>query len=196
MTFNTTIAVPNTGPAPLVPSYASVEFSQSTFRLSPGESISVAVNITPPKGLNATLFPVYGGWVTATASNGEILSILYMGLAANLKDMKILDETTYYFDRLPPTILNATAEPQLGTENYTFGTLDYPSVLWRRISGTAVERIDLVPGDFNLSTAWMPDETIGTGLRKREPGSFASLPIVGNLRNDTYQPRHTADGVS
>ncbi|KAL8387072.1 hypothetical protein RB595_010176 [Gaeumannomyces hyphopodioides] len=57
------------------------------FTLGPGESKRVTVDFKNPDALgwNASALPLYGGKVVVAGSNGEILSVPYMGLGADLR---------------------------------------------------------------------------------------------------------------
>ncbi|KDN40500.1 hypothetical protein RSAG8_08120, partial [Rhizoctonia solani AG-8 WAC10335] len=85
------------GTLPLLSDAASVSFSDSKVTVYPGLSASVTLTFTPPAGLNASSFPVYSGYIQATGSDGTTLRSTYLGLAATLKDMRVVDNTTTLF---------------------------------------------------------------------------------------------------
>ncbi|TLS21020.1 uncharacterized protein PpBr36_10762 [Pyricularia pennisetigena] len=91
-TFNTDPAVYGTprvawyeevmakGPRPMP---ADVSLPQS-FTLQPGQTRTAQFNFRAPTGLDASVLPLYGGVVDVKSSAGEVLSVPYMGLAADL----------------------------------------------------------------------------------------------------------------
>ena len=181
ITYDTSIALPFSGPVPLVVTAASLSFSPNTFSLDPGASTQVTITVTPPAGLDPASFPVYSGWATATASNGELLVVPYMGLAANLIDMEILDQSNYYFDFPTPVILNATGEVQVSSTNYTFASDDFPTFLWRQSAGSPSVTLDLVAAD--------------TSINATSGGPYAQVPIIGNVLDYPYISRNSLTGV-
>ncbi|PVG01025.1 subtilisin-like protease [Serendipita vermifera] len=179
LTYDPELGFANLAPVPLTASStASLSFSQTSFTLSPGKSTKITVTVTLPTGLNPKTYPIYSGWITATASNGEILSVPYTGVASNLHDLKVLDTSSYYFDVPLPAMLNARGDIQTAPTNYTFKTGDTPKFLWRLAAGTARQTIDLVAVDTNVPTT----------------GSYASVPIIGNILSKAYLPRNGLTG--
>jgi len=97
----------------------------------PGTSAVAIVSITAPK-ISASTFPVYSGFVEAeSATTGETLSVSYEGLVAKIKDLKIIDDTDFFFGDPIPTLLDSTGNVRDGPTNYTFADDDLPSVLYR-----------------------------------------------------------------
>ncbi|KIM30827.1 hypothetical protein M408DRAFT_65702 [Serendipita vermifera MAFF 305830] len=185
ITYDTSIALTFTGPVPLSEAPASVSFFQSTFSLDPGASAQITASFTPPAGLDPASFPVYSGWVTATASNGEILAIPYVGLAASVIDMKILDYSDFYFPFPTPVILNATGYVQIEPTNYTFADKDFPAFLWRQAAGSPRVTLDLVAADAVINTTY--------SKRDLTSGEYAGVPIIGTLLDYEYSSRSSAD---
>jgi len=81
-------------PVPLSKDYAKVTFSASTLTVAPGSIGSFIATVTPPPGLDPATFPVYTGFVKVTSADEE-LSVSYLGVAATMKNMKILDTSSY-----------------------------------------------------------------------------------------------------
>lgn len=123
------------GPVPLSTDYASVAFSEDSFTLGAGESTTVTVTITPPEGVDASVFPVYSGFIQAI-SGSEIVHATYLGLAASLYDKKVIDDTDYLFGFVIPAIINAEGDIQEEPTNYTFVEGDFPSILFRCVMNT------------------------------------------------------------
>jgi len=59
------------------------------------------------------------------------VSVPYMGVAAKMKSMPVIDPTPYYLGINTPTIIDNTGKIQSGTESYSFQNGDYPTVLYR-----------------------------------------------------------------
>jgi Fn3-like domain len=152
---------------------ASLSFDRSEFYLAPGASIKITATVTPPTGLDPASFPVYSGWVTITANNGEILVVPYMGLAANLIDMDILDRSDYYFGFPTPAVLDAAGDVQTVPTNYTFADGDFPSFLWRQAAGSPRVSLNLVESTANTTQA----------------------PAIGAIIDWEYTMRSSANGV-
>lgn len=120
------------GPVPLTSQSATVKFSQSSVLAIPFIPVKVTVSITPPKGVDASTFPVYSGFIQLQ-SGSEQYQVTYLGVAAALKDKQILDNTSEFFGVPLPTILDSTGNVQNGTTNYTFVGDDFPTVLLRYV---------------------------------------------------------------
>lgn len=69
-------------PRELIP---TVSFPRGTFRVRPGETKQAQFNFMYPEVDDPAKLPVYSGKVLIKGSNGEELSIPYLGLAADLK---------------------------------------------------------------------------------------------------------------
>jgi hypothetical protein len=106
------------GPVPLIKGSAGVSFSKSTITVQPGKTAKVTVTFTQPKGLDASRYPVYSGFLKIT-SKSETLKVTYMGLAASLKKKTVIDNTDIYFGNQIPVLLNSGGAPQNGLTNYT-----------------------------------------------------------------------------
>ncbi|KIJ56964.1 hypothetical protein M422DRAFT_238550 [Sphaerobolus stellatus SS14] len=177
---------PSDGPVPLTTNFANVQIIPSTILVPPHGVASVVVIITPPTKVDKTTFPVFSGFIQVQSiTSSEILHVSYQGLAANSKDLKILDNTDEFFGVPLPAILNSTGDVQAGTTNYTFVGDDFPSVLFRLASGTPKLLVDLVQSNLKLSqrelderrifSDWTPLSLGGAG------GTFKNVPIVGNI---------------
>ncbi|KAI6358283.1 hypothetical protein MCOR25_007382 [Pyricularia grisea] len=68
------------GPRPMP---VDVSLPQS-FTLQPGQTRTAQFNFQPPTGLDPSVLPMYGGVIDIKSSTGEVLSVPYMGLAADL----------------------------------------------------------------------------------------------------------------
>ncbi|KAJ7902169.1 subtilisin-like protease [Mycena olivaceomarginata] len=185
VTFEAGSILPEIGPVPLSTDFASVTFNGGKFTLQPGQSHDVVATITPPKGVDATTFPVYSGFIFVT-SGTESVHATYLGVAALLKNAHSVDDTDEIFGVDLPALLDSQGNVQDGPVNYTFAF------------GTPLLLLDLVSSDIQFT---------GT-LNKRAPisftsphngGTFAKVPTVGPIlqvpwlgRNDLVEiPEYT-----
>lgn len=74
----------NFGRYPSENAWASLSFSQTSIAVPAGKSANITVTATPPTGLNATRLPVYSGYITLNGTNGDNLSIPYLGVAGSM----------------------------------------------------------------------------------------------------------------
>ncbi|KAJ5629398.1 hypothetical protein N7528_003055 [Penicillium herquei] len=70
---------------------ATLRFSSIRVSVFPGQSTTVKVLASPPRGLNATRIPIYSGFVTLNGTNGDSFSIPYLGAANAMRNVTILD---------------------------------------------------------------------------------------------------------
>lgn len=118
-------------------------FSRREITVRPKSKRRVVVTFDKPEN-NMTL-PVYSGWVTITASTGEVLSVVcksnrvsqltgltlsafqpYMGVAAAMRDVQVIDNSNTYFGFNTPAVLDLFGDLQSEPTNYTFIGSDYP----------------------------------------------------------------------
>lgn len=74
-----------------------------------------------------------------------------MGVAANMKDMPVLDPTDWYLGMNSPAIIDVDGNVQQGPATYTFSNVSYPSVLYRLAGGTPLLVIDLIDANATLT---------------------------------------------
>ncbi|KAG9012621.1 hypothetical protein FRB90_006564 [Tulasnella sp. 427] len=132
---------------------ASVKFSSTKITVLPFVPAALTVTFTPPSGLDPSTFPVYSGQIQI--SNGkETVSSSYMGLAANMKDMPVIDNTAFYFGVTLPFVLDnaGVVQSSTTTKTYTFVGNDYPLLFYRLASGSASVHVDLVDAKINFTS--------------------------------------------
>ncbi|GJJ15891.1 hypothetical protein Clacol_010169 [Clathrus columnatus] len=187
---------PNDGPAPLISQFATVEIEPNSLIIPPFKEAEVVVIIHPPTNIDETTFPVYSGFIQVQAVySGEILHSSYQGLAAVAKNLKIIDDTDSLLGPgFPfPFLMDASGNPQLGPENYTFIGGDFPILFFRLASGSPRVTIDLVQSDFKLSKrdSTIPVTSDWTFLSKHQKGTYGALPIAGNLLEIDFMSRNS-----
>ncbi|KAJ7693337.1 pyrolysin [Mycena rosella] len=172
------------GPVPVSTDYVTVTFNKAKFTLFPGQTQQVVAKITPPKGVDATTFPVYSGFIYAT-SGTESVHATYLGLAASLKDKQVIDNTDVVFGVALPVVLDTSGNPQDAPVNYTFVGADAPTVLWRQAFGSPALRLDLVSPDIKLTGTLNArashDSPVFSFSHQHKGGSFAQVAILGSL---------------
>ena len=93
-------------PVPLTADFARLSLSSDTLYLKPGEKKDVTVSFTAPTITNRTI-PVYSGWIeVAGQETGECLSVTYLGIAARLKESKVIDNTDFFFGQPIPALID------------------------------------------------------------------------------------------
>lgn len=213
VTINSTF--PNDYPVPLSATAATVSISSSSVKIPAGGSRTVSVNIQPPVGLDAKTFPVYSGYVKIAGDAGESFSVSYLGAAAALKDMQVLDSSDKVFGISLPALLGPDGNPQANATAYTFAnttnSTDAPTLLYRLNAGTPLLRIDLVSSNLTLKTTYkrseMPVEQpavakrdlfgiiwgwlMNPNARQSSSNTFAKVPIIGTVGELAYQPRNS-----
>ncbi|KAJ7805318.1 hypothetical protein B0H14DRAFT_2611489, partial [Mycena olivaceomarginata] len=154
--------LPGLGPVALSTDYASVSFNGGKFTLLPGQSHEVVATIKPPKGVDATTFPVYSGFIHVT-SGTESVHATYLGLAASLKDKQVIDNTDFIFGVPLPLVLDSEGNVQ-----------DAPAF------GTPLLRLDLVSPNIALNGTLNARAPISF-TNPHKGGSFAKVPTLGAL---------------
>ncbi|CAE6514476.1 unnamed protein product [Rhizoctonia solani] len=179
-----------------------------------GSSASVNITINPPTNLNASQFPIYSGYIRAIGSDNSTLQSTYIGVAARLKDMKVIDNTDAYFGDIQlPVIMDALGNPvpPNGSATFSLNASDTPIVIFRLATGSALIRFDLVDSRANTTTNQhrskqpaVERSSVYTALLKRSAwnwlfynrvqttGTFGAIPTLGVLYQDRYVPRNSA----
>ncbi|KAF8524710.1 subtilisin-like protease [Hysterangium stoloniferum] len=186
---------PSDGPVPLTTDFATARIVPSIIIVPPfGIGIAV-VNFSPPQNVDKTTFPVYSGFIQIqSTTSGETLHVAYQGLAAAMRDLKILDNTNVNFKVPLPVILDAAGNPQVNATNYTFTNGDFPTLMYRLASGTPKLTIDLVAPGIQLSKrsddwALYPGDSLLSPIHL--DGSFSTVPVLGSLAEFDFQPRNS-----
>ncbi|KAJ7693309.1 subtilisin-like protease [Mycena rosella] len=172
---------------------ASVAFSESEITVHAGHTKTVHALFTPPAADNATL-PVYSGFIHVVAPT-ETIKVTYLGVAASLKAVPVLDASNAYFGVPLPAIIDADGRPQVGPANYTFKNHELPFLLLA--FGCAKMRIDLVDTDITLTpTVPSPERAPLSWSGMQNTGTFSKVKTIGLLGELDYQPRSTSDPFS
>ncbi|CAE7226894.1 unnamed protein product [Rhizoctonia solani] len=213
------------GPVPLTNSAASVTIVPNKVTVPAGWTLPVIITIKAPTGLDATKLPVYSGYIKATGSDNTTLQSTYIGVAAKLKEAKVLDNTDSYFGVKLPLITDKDGNPVPpdGSATYTLNGDDTPLVLYRLVQGTPLLRVDLTDSKTNVTTNQRRSSDIEIKLAGRSEvstvpystvskrsiwdwifpnrgqtsgGTFAAVKTLGVLYQEDYLPRNSLAGTA
>ncbi|KAJ6587227.1 pyrolysin [Mycena vulgaris] len=177
-------------PTALPGAAASVAFSASNITVHAGQTKRVDAFFTPPVGLDKATLPLYSGFIHVVGP-AETLKVTYLGVAASLKAVQVVDASDRYFGFALPAVVQPTGQVQEGPTNYTFADGDYPFLLFRLAFGCPKLQLDLIDKD----TPFMP--TLPAGERAALSSStFSKVKTIGPLGELDYQPRSTDDPFS
>ncbi|KAI0045501.1 subtilisin-like protease [Auriscalpium vulgare] len=197
LTFEPGTIFPADGPVPLSTDYATVQLSQTSLILFPGQSWPISVHVTPPTTGDPTTVPIFSGFIKIQ-SETEITHATYLGLKGSLRDVQVVDNTDVTFGFDLPALIDTSGSPQTGPFNYTFVGYDWPLGLLRLAFGTTVLRFDLVKSDIQLIPTLNPRSLeVRAPVLERDffsfphgkPNTFAQVAIVGPLLEVDYVPR-------
>lgn len=110
--------------------------------LQPGQLASFNVSISAPLGLNLTLAPMFSGAFSITGSNGDLLTVPYIGMEFNSLDWPV------FLESKPVTIGNSDTKV-IATLNSSV-TLTDPVIHNTMVYGTSFLSFDLVDISYNL----------------------------------------------
>ncbi|WVR07169.1 hypothetical protein IAU60_004210 [Kwoniella sp. DSM 27419] len=149
LAFQTGLNQSNDQPVPQVPNSATIKFSQTTVNLWPYATTVILMKFSPPQGLDPKTFPIYSGYVRITGGSSPV-EVPYLGVAAKMKDMPVIDPTSYYLGMNTPVIMTGDQKVQNGTGVYNFNNGSFPTVMYRLVGGTPLLLIDLIDAKANL----------------------------------------------
>ncbi|EJD39665.1 subtilisin-like protease [Auricularia subglabra TFB-10046 SS5] len=190
---------PAAGPVPQDNSIrATVRLALQRVTVLPGTGFPVIVSIQPPKNVDAKALPVLSGQIVVSTA-GETLRVSYLGVAAPLKSVQVIDNSDEILGVPTPLLLDGVGAIQVDATNYTFVGEDYPVIAWRQVFGSPSVKLDLVAADIQLKTTlrrrrgpvsdwlaswWWP------GIFNPLGGSFAKVPTLGPLFQYDWMPRN------
>lgn len=178
--FEPGFITPQIFPGTFINATASVKFTQTKVNVRPGTTNAFRVSFTPP-AVESTLFPIYSGKIVITGTNGEVLSVPYMGVVGKLYDIKSWDADNGW-----PLIVNDIDGSEInGPANFTLGSPNRVAVAMSNNFGSAEIRWDIVevnwaPHDWHYPPVVGKDNFVGSVVT-------AQSGVVFPLR---YQPRN------
>lgn len=191
-------------PNPTVNASASLAFSAENITVAAGEVVNVTVTPTPPSAdhIEAGRLAVYSGYVSLNGTNGDALSIPYVGVAGSMRGVPIFDESEgtfmQYWDaehRLVPVPENTTftfPEPEGEPTEMPDRGVPYVSAVVGRTAGTAVlyGLVEALDGDGNSTEVL--GETVAGSLpgfpREFVPAGQDEVAFTGMLDDGTVVP--------
>ncbi|KDE02645.1 hypothetical protein MVLG_06804 [Microbotryum lychnidis-dioicae p1A1 Lamole] len=202
---------------------ASVTFRPGRVTIQAGKTSTFQIKFQPPQfsaGQRA-LFPVYSGFIMITADNKESFQIPYFGLAGNMRDMQILDQTEKFAGQYQPGLkypflINSEGVVQTSPSSVaTYFMKDGVTLVFRLSQATQAYTIDLMAANTTfkgtISTAnnagvltRRSDEEFGldsldaeglTGAHlfsRKENTKYASISTLGFVQGGINIPRDPA----
>jgi hypothetical protein len=163
-----------------VDSVAYAEFSvDGPISVRAGSTNSFKVTFTPPD-LSENLYPIFSGAIVITGSNGDVLSVPYMGIKGRMADIEIWD-----LGSGEPLYIDDLSGDELETaRNFTLKGYDRPAAVLFNHFGAKENRWDIVASDWNKRD-WMYPPVEG---KDRFIGSVVDA-YDGTMFPTTYTPR-------
>ncbi|KAI1874200.1 uncharacterized protein JN550_002779 [Neoarthrinium moseri] len=178
-------------PGRMVDDWATISFESDSITVPAGGKAEVKLTVTPPATANATLLPVYSGYITLNSSTGENLSLPYLGVKGSLHDTPTvqggggadlagvyLTDTNGHFNI--PAAANRTFTIPRPDANVTGPSPVYPKLRASMTLGTRELRAYVVP----LSSTTLPTTTV---LGYQSLGSMPGFPKEWLYRGGTSQ---------
>lgn len=164
-------------PPPTVEDWAEITFATDKVTVPAGGSADVTFTAEPPSSaeLNATLLPVYGGYVTLNGTDNSSLVIPYLGVAGSLYNVPVLrpwfneggfaggvflSSTDNHFN-IPIAANTSFSIPRPGSSS---AAGSYPKLVVIPTVGSPELHIDVVPvgGNTSLPThEWLGMKSVG-----------------------------------
>ncbi|KAH9867743.1 hypothetical protein IAQ61_008338 [Plenodomus lingam] len=143
---------PGSFPNAIAESWATVSFSADRITVPAGQSANVTVEIIPPAGLNATLLPVYSGYIALS----DKLVLPYLGVAGNMRDIPVLGpENAYLATGFAQVPANASytiprPDPQNPPAVDRGDMINSPNMYIKPWVGTKLLRVEVLQGNTIL----------------------------------------------
>lgn len=157
----------------------------------------MTVTCTPPTNLNATLLPVYSGFITLNSKNNITLNLPYLGVVGSMRSTPVLPSGSVYlanFNSPAPTGSNYTiTRPDPGNPPRTDeGDMSStPNIAIEAVLGARIVRVEVLKGDIVLgSLAGWPQFSLPRGNVR---AWFNGLLADGTVLNEgAYRVRVSA----
>lgn len=184
-------------PVPFLNQSATVKFSETSFTVRPGQTQKLTAHFTPPAGLDPTLLPIFSGFIDISNAD-ESFHVSYIGAASSLKEVPVVDTSDFFFGVNLPALGSSDGNFVLDARNFTFVGDDFPTVVMRLDFGTSLLLIDLVDANAPINTTLnkRDREPLFTFPHAAKTGTFAQVPVVGNLFEFEFLPRNSDVNVS
>lgn len=191
-------------PNPTVNASASLEFSGENITVGAGESVTVTVRPTPPSvdEIDEGRMAVYSGFIALNGTNGDALSIPYVGVAGSMRSLPIFDTGSgsfmQYWDAqsagmpVPENTTFTFPEPEGEPMDRPPRDVPYVSVVLGRTASTALlyGLVEAIDGDAN-TTEILGEQVVGSlpGFpRQFVPAGQDEVAFTGMLDDGTVVP--------
>ncbi|EMD85870.1 hypothetical protein COCC4DRAFT_182381 [Bipolaris maydis ATCC 48331] len=185
-------------PPELLEEHAGVQFSENAIIVPAGKSQLVEVTISPPH-LDATRLGVYSGFITIHGTNGDILSLPFMGISGSMQDATVLAEgfLSDSTDAKDTPVSNGTRyELMKGLSSGLMrnnSNLKIPAVSVTLALGSPLLRVDVIPHSTSNSNTKLILGVASLGNIDGFPKRYLargqySWPWTGQLDDESYVP--------
>ncbi|KAI6252172.1 hypothetical protein MCOR19_011210 [Pyricularia oryzae] len=174
-------------PLQLVDGPASISFAADSVSVPAGGEAEIVVRCAPPLGLEAARWPIYSGRVQLNGSNGDVLSVPYVGNAGSMRRAVVLTSDQVFVS--PPLSAGAVVTLPGGSGSSSSGAMvvtAYPRL------PTRVMRYDVVVPTGangtgvvgpNGTTPWLGYKTFGQMMGSPQAvfakGAAGSISFTG-----------------
>ncbi|KAF1970669.1 subtilisin-like serine protease PR1C [Bimuria novae-zelandiae CBS 107.79] len=175
-------------PNELVTEGAKLSFSEDKVTVPAGSEVAVSVSVSPP-ALDSARLPVYSGYITLNGTNGDSLSLPYLGVVGSMHDATVLDTKHTYITRSNDT----SSSPLPANSTFTIPSMNgtapnatavLPVAVTYLALGTPLLDIQILPTDgynssslgsiFGFPTSYVPrKQSTWTWNGQLVDGSFA-----------------------
>ncbi|KAL3959629.1 hypothetical protein ACCO45_004746 [Purpureocillium lilacinum] len=182
-------AWPQDFPPDLVEDHASLDLSDVTVSLKPGNRKILSVSAQPPANVDSKRLAVWSGYVVINGTDGTSLSLPYQGVSGSLKSTTVLlpDQAWMSWSNESNRGLYPTPDP--APANYTFtlpppGTATnddlLPMIYYNLAMGSRIVRADIVPMTTCPPKNLTVDDPLGG--KYKTIGQHPSFPLRWNPR--------------
>ncbi|KAI0847159.1 subtilisin-like protein [Daldinia vernicosa] len=159
-------------PNPTADDWAEVKFASDEITVPAGGTSEVTVILSPPQNLNATLLPVYSGYITINSTKSESLVLPYLGVLGSLYNTPVvqsgydggvyLTNTDGHFNI--PVAANTTFTINRPGSNSSSSGVVYPKLVVYPTLGVPELRADVIAVTATSlpTTKWKGYEIIGS----------------------------------
>ncbi|KAF2220403.1 peptidase S8/S53 domain-containing protein [Elsinoe ampelina] len=166
------------------PATATLEFSSKSVTIPAGGSVPLTVFADLPAGLDASRLPVYSGYIALNSTDGQSLSVPYLGVVGSLTSATVLEAETTYLSRstdADSAPVDAGTEFILPAANSTGnGTVSYPQLIIDMVLGTPLLSVAVRPTGGNGTAAAIYGYPIEYQPRGVQTATWNGLLADGN----------------
>lgn len=184
----------------IVEQHPTVEFSNPSVVLKLGEEVVVNIHIEPPKLLDTQKRPIFQGAIDISGSNGETITVPYIGSEFEAKQWKPFGELPQLLVKEPDGMRKI-----LPTDKFGISKGRIPYLYYGIKFATTFYSIDIVDKDYQLSNYQIPLKEGEQGyhgpvLGKSTPRNLSiSFPLTFSFISSQLiflQPQAFANGTS